>query len=468
MAIITAKNNTNNNSDIKSSTNRNISFSSPCHNTMVFLSLLLLLFGTIPTSSSANVCRALVLSGGGDKGAYEAGVVYGLVNNTEEEDNRGKNKEEDVSVRWDVISGVSVGALNAAASILFEVGEEKAYADKLIDTWSTIQRQDVLRQWPFGEVEGLLFQSGVYDSSPLAKTMTHILAGTFPHTDGEGSILGQTNTEHETTVLLGEGGADTDNNNNFYPSIKSSSIPHLPFAPRRMITFPSLDIDSGEMSVWTEEEHVKGRLVDALMGATAVPGILPAVVVDDVYYTDASVNRAIDVQGAVNRCLESGKAEREEQIQVDIVVCGPTLANQKTKHNEQKEQQGGERSWRSRRGYLRREKEGGGSGRRPLIGFGDKRYNSIELLFRAAMFRSMYITEQQISSLREDFPLVNFRFLVQPTEELPGSSMLDFDRDTMDAMIKKGKEDGRKAVKKWKEMEEKTRRRRRGEIELER
>jgi hypothetical protein len=30
--------------------------------------------------SSKDLCRALAMSGGGDKGAYEAGAVYGLVN----------------------------------------------------------------------------------------------------------------------------------------------------------------------------------------------------------------------------------------------------------------------------------------------------------------------------------------------------------------------------------------------------
>src|SRR4051794_33658255 len=50
----------------------------------VFVSLtlaILALTAFAPSSVSAASCRALALSGGGDKGAYEAGVLQGLVEN---------------------------------------------------------------------------------------------------------------------------------------------------------------------------------------------------------------------------------------------------------------------------------------------------------------------------------------------------------------------------------------------------
>jgi predicted acylesterase/phospholipase RssA len=45
-------------------------------------SALAVLIGSLFSSTQVeakDVCRALALSGGGSKGAYEAGVVYGLV-----------------------------------------------------------------------------------------------------------------------------------------------------------------------------------------------------------------------------------------------------------------------------------------------------------------------------------------------------------------------------------------------------
>lgn len=56
------------------------------------------------TAASKDTCRALVLSGGGSNGAWEAGVIYGFANYGNASD-----------FEWDVISGVSAGSINALA-----------------------------------------------------------------------------------------------------------------------------------------------------------------------------------------------------------------------------------------------------------------------------------------------------------------------------------------------------------------
>lgn len=44
--------------------------------------IILLIFGLIEVGLSSNTnCYVLAMEGGGDAGSYEAGVVYGLVNN---------------------------------------------------------------------------------------------------------------------------------------------------------------------------------------------------------------------------------------------------------------------------------------------------------------------------------------------------------------------------------------------------
>jgi NTE family protein len=55
----------------------------------------------------------LVLEGGGDRGAYQAGAVRGLVENLPPKD-----------VEYDVVSGVSIGAINAAGFSFFKPGKE--------------------------------------------------------------------------------------------------------------------------------------------------------------------------------------------------------------------------------------------------------------------------------------------------------------------------------------------------------
>ena len=54
------------------------------------------------------------MSGGGSFGAYEAGVLWGLV----------KNAEDSIDFEYDVVSGVSAGSINSLMVSLWPIGEE--------------------------------------------------------------------------------------------------------------------------------------------------------------------------------------------------------------------------------------------------------------------------------------------------------------------------------------------------------
>jgi len=70
--------------------------------------LLTLLFGAV---YPLEYCRALALSGGGNNGAWETGILWGLMHYGNPED-----------FQWDVVSGVSAGAINSSAVVLFPKG----------------------------------------------------------------------------------------------------------------------------------------------------------------------------------------------------------------------------------------------------------------------------------------------------------------------------------------------------------
>ena len=57
-------------------------------------------------------CRLLSLSGGGAKGAYAVGVLKGVLENLEGDEGE-----------YDVLSGVSVGSINALGMSMFDYGE---------------------------------------------------------------------------------------------------------------------------------------------------------------------------------------------------------------------------------------------------------------------------------------------------------------------------------------------------------
>ena len=79
-------------------------------------------------AADQDVCRALVLSGGATWGSWEAGILWGLAN--------GSSNPEDF--HYDVVTGISAGAINAAGLAPFAPEELKESAQFLSDTWASL------------------------------------------------------------------------------------------------------------------------------------------------------------------------------------------------------------------------------------------------------------------------------------------------------------------------------------------
>merc|ERR1711953_326631 len=103
-----------------------------------------------------DVCRALVLSGGGNNGAWEAGVIYGLVNEGNPDD-----------YAWDVVTGVSAGSINTLAIAGWEIGREVEFATWLSDLWNNLTSPDVWQDWAIGRIAAAELKPGLLDNSPL-------------------------------------------------------------------------------------------------------------------------------------------------------------------------------------------------------------------------------------------------------------------------------------------------------------
>ena len=100
--------------------------------------------------------RALVLSSGGVKGAFQVGVL--------------RRWMRDQGTDYDIICGVSVGALNTAGLGMTPKGNPWAAIAWLENFWKTQVTTDAIykRWFPFGRLHSLWLKS-VYDSSPLVK-----------------------------------------------------------------------------------------------------------------------------------------------------------------------------------------------------------------------------------------------------------------------------------------------------------
>lgn len=66
------------------------------------------------------------MEGGGTKGSYQAGAINALAALVPDE------------IAWDIVTGVSVGALNAAAVALFDPEDIQGMAAFMNHTWWTI------------------------------------------------------------------------------------------------------------------------------------------------------------------------------------------------------------------------------------------------------------------------------------------------------------------------------------------
>jgi predicted acylesterase/phospholipase RssA len=85
------------------------------------------MIGLIANRVEAGFCRALAMSGGGSNGAWEAGVLWGFAHSEHPED-----------FFYDVVTGVSAGAINTAGIAGFAPEEVVAASEFLSTTWNSL------------------------------------------------------------------------------------------------------------------------------------------------------------------------------------------------------------------------------------------------------------------------------------------------------------------------------------------
>ena len=90
------------------------------------------LLATLAHATTDGKCRALVLSGGANNGAWETGVMWGLLHYGNPED-----------YAWDVVSGISAGAINTGGIATWPTGTEYEMTEWLSNTWVTLLNSDV-------------------------------------------------------------------------------------------------------------------------------------------------------------------------------------------------------------------------------------------------------------------------------------------------------------------------------------
>ena len=202
-------------------------------------------------------CYLLALEGGGNKGAYQAGAFDILANNLNSSINQ-----------YNVISGVSIGALNGGLLVQYKEGEEKEAAKSLLNLWFNISSSKIYEEWPLGILDGLFFHSGILSVEPLKKLINEH----FTRNISRKFSFGSTNANNGTFKRF------TENN------------------------------------VFSREDHI-----NAILASSAFPIIFPKVNFENTSYIDGGVLSNLDVAGGIFRCRETIKDDKN--IIVDVIMC---------------------------------------------------------------------------------------------------------------------------------------------------
>lgn len=304
----------------------------------------LLCASSVLVAGKKDKCYALVLSTGGDKGAYQAGAIQGLVEAT-----KGNG------VQWDVITGIGAGALNAAIVGAYPQGQESAMAKGLHDIWYHIKgHQDIYHHWTWGYISGMYHKNGLYNTKPLRKLLEK----------------------------------------------------HVNCQWHRAVTVVTTNLDEGLADSWdVDQMNTCSEQIDVLMGSSAMATYFPYQVIQDATHIDGGVLVNLDVGDAVKRCMDI--VDKEEDIVIDIIQTQP--------HKLRK--------------------------------VDAKKYKAWEMGLRYLEVSSYRDNNDDLIHAEEDYPNIQFRYVVTPTQELPSSNVpLGFGEHGIKEMLKIGKSDATKAV----------------------
>lgn len=217
----------------------------------------------------------LVLSGGGAKGAYQAGVLKGLA-------------ELDVAV--DVVSGASIGALNGAMVACSPNLEEAAV--RLAELWKNMGDDSPLTLSKFAILKILLPLTLMVESATPWGAISNIL-NCFPVLDRELDLLSNSPIknilEKYINVKLLDKGLP------LYVSVYPSSGNLQTLVEVLVASMNVADTDKSHfyhVQSLPEEEQMK-----ALLASSALPGLHPAQEINDQKYHDGGIGGWSSIQG---------------------------------------------------------------------------------------------------------------------------------------------------------------------------
>lgn len=212
--------------------------------------------------------RALVLSGGGSKGAFQVGALEHILG--------------DLGVTYDIVTGISVGALNGSFISQFRAGEEKEAIKGLVEVWNSVNDERIFklnhhrmkrRTFKRENISMALSALGhlsFYDSTPLEELVAEVLDPDKVSTSGKRLSIG------------------------------------------------CASLSDGEIRYWDENSP---DIVKAVSASAAYPVFFRPVEIEGTLWTDGGIRHTIPIE----RAISMGATE------IDVILTGPIP--EKQSHN---------------------------------------------------------------------------------------------------------------------------------------
>ena len=215
---------------------------------------------TISAASTDGKCRALVLSGGSNNGAWETGVMWGLV-----------HYGDPLDFTWDTVSGISAGAINTGGIATWPTGSEVEMTEWLSNRWTTITTQDIWTLRPGGAVDLIFREPSLLDDDPALATLRSIV-------DEKGSIA-------------------------------------------RRFTVGAVDVNTGDFIAMNQTNTPFENLAQSALSSGSIPVAFPPQHLNGYVFMDGGTVWNTNLSSAVEQCMEL-VGDDYSKIIVDVAICG--------------------------------------------------------------------------------------------------------------------------------------------------
>ena len=218
-----------------------------------------------------------VLSGGGSRGAYEAGIIHYL--RTDLAKRMGRH------VPIDIVTGTSVGAINAAF-LAATMSDPQMQAEQIVAAWRSLRMEELISLRPTDVLRGARLLLGADPPPPKP--------GSFRY----GGLLDTSGLEKFVIRVIPWNGIDKSLRNRSLQAI-SVSATHVGTG-HTVVFLSSADPVPRE---WSRDPFVRHRAARIgprhVLASAAIPMLFPAVKIGEEYFTDGGLRQNTPMSPAI-------------------------------------------------------------------------------------------------------------------------------------------------------------------------